>query len=141
MWEAVPHHVALPLIRRAALLERDLHAFGWASDAVPKCNEMPRLNTINHLAGAIYVVEGACVGGQVIARAVMQRFGIGRENGAAFFAGDGAQTGARWRRVLVWLDQRDRARCAGDDDEIVAGACRTFAALSTWLSAREVLDE
>lgn len=102
---------------------------------------MPRLNTINHLAGAIYVVEGASLGAQVIARAVMQRFGLGRENGAAFFTGDGARTGARWRRVLVWLDERDRGRCVRDADEIVAGACRTFAALSTWLSAREVLDE
>lgn len=139
--EAAPEPVALPLIRRAGLLERDLHAFGWAPVRIPKCDEMPRLLTIDHLAGAIYVVEGACLGGQVIARAVWQRLGIGRENGAAFFTGDGAETGARWRRVLDWLAERDRGRRRGQEDEILEGACRTFAALSAWLSARDVLDE
>jgi heme oxygenase (biliverdin-IX-beta and delta-forming) len=137
--EAAWTPLVLPLIRRAGLLERDLRAFGRAPEQVPRCPEMPTLTTVDHLAGAIYVVEGACLGGQVIARAVMQRFRITRENGAAFFNGDGAQTGARWKLVLAWLEQRSRGTGVGDD--IAAGACRTFAALSHWLMAREVLDE
>jgi heme oxygenase (biliverdin-IX-beta and delta-forming) len=138
-WEATSRPLALPLIRRAGLLERDLAAFGMEPDRVPRCAEMPKLTTIDHVAGAIYVVEGACLGGQVIARGVMQRLRITRENGAAFFNGDGARTGVRWKHVLAWLDQRDRGSCVRD--EIATGACRTFAALSQWLMAREVLDE
>jgi heme oxygenase len=137
--EAASTPLVMPLIRRAGLLERDLGAFGRTPEQMPRCTEMPTLTTVDHLAGAVYVVEGACLGGQVIARAVMQRLRITRENGAAFFNGDGAQTGARWKQVLAWLDQRDRRRGARDD--IAAGACRTFAALSHWLMAREVLDE
>ncbi len=139
--QAATQRIALPLIRRAGLLERDLHALGWAPAQVPRCGEMPTLSTANHAAGAIYVVEGACLGGQVIARAVRRRFGFGQENGAAFFSGDGVQTGARWRQVLLWLEERESDRGGDEEDEIVAGACRTFAALSTWLSARQVLDE
>ena len=137
-WDA-SRPLALPLIRRAGLLERDLRAFGRAPDEVPRCAEMPTLATLDHVAGAIYVVEGACLGGQVIARGLMQRLQIARENGAAFFNGDGAQTGARWKQVLAWLHEWDRGPCVRD--EVAAGACRTFAALSQWLGARELLDE
>jgi heme oxygenase len=87
----------------------------------------------------MYVIEGACLGGQVIARALVQQLGIGQTNGAAFFTGDGLHTGVRWKEVRAWLAQCDSA--SGARHEIVAGACCTFAALSQWLAAREVLDE
>ena len=132
--------VALPLIRRASLLERDLRAFDSSPAHAPICDEMPRLITPNQCAGAIYVVEGACLGGQVIARALWERLGIGRDDGAAFFTGDGPGTGARWRQVLAWLEDEARRSPDRQGDEIVEGACLTFAALSAWLSAREVLD-
>lgn len=131
--------IAVPLVPRAALLEQDLRALGLTPVEVPICIEMPRLDTVDHLAGALYVVEGACLGGQVIARAVMQRFGFGRDNGAAFFIGDGAQTAARWKRVLAWLEERERGAAAGH--EIIEGACRAFESLFRWLSRQGVLDE
>lgn len=131
--------VAVPLLRRAPLLEHDLHALGTPPARVPLCAEMPRLATLDHVAGAIYVIEGACLGGQVIARAAMRRLRVGPENGAAFFVGAGAQTAARWKRVLAWLDQWERGTSAGV--EIIEGACRTFEALAQWLSARGVLHE
>jgi heme oxygenase len=126
----------VPLIRRAALLERDLHALRRNPARVPICSEPPQLSSVDHLAGALYVVEGACLGGQVIARAVRRQLGLRPEHGAAFFSGDGARTAARWKAVLAWLGARE-----GAGQEVSEGACRTFAALSRWLSAREVLDE
>lgn len=130
--------LAVPLVRRAGLLERDLRALGTAPAQVPLCERSPQLAGIDHLAGAFYVVEGACLGGQVIARAVSRRLGVQREHGAAFFSGDGARTAARWKTVLAWLETRQRA---SGESEITEGACRTFAALARWLSAQGVLDE
>jgi heme oxygenase (biliverdin-IX-beta and delta-forming) len=124
--------------RRSGLLEHDLRALGIPPGTVPTC-ATPRLTTIDHLAGALYVVEGACLGGQVIAHAVKRHLGMGPETGTAFFSGDGAHTAARWKRVLAWLDARERAAAAGD--EMIEGACRTFATLWHWLSEQEVLDE
>jgi heme oxygenase len=137
-WEAASRPLGLPLVRRAGLLHRDLRAFGRAPEHSPTCAELPVLATVDHLAGVIYVLEGACLGGQMIARALIQRHGIGRENGAAFFSGDGAQTAVRWKQVIAWLEERGRSRAARG--EIVDGATATFAALSRWLGAREVLD-
>jgi len=130
---------AVPLARRTALLERDLRALGAEPAQVPICDRPPCLTSVDHLAGAVYVVEGACLGGQVIARAVSRQLGVRREHGAAFFSGDGAGTAARWKAVLAWLDARERAARAGH--EITEGACRTFAALSQWLTTRGVLHE
>lgn len=136
-WEAVLPPSGLPFIRQSALLHRDLRALGGAPEHAPMCADVPAFQTGGQAAGAIYVVEGARLGGQVIARGVMHRLRIGRENGAAFFTGDGTLTGVRWKQVLAWLEERNR----GERDEMIDGARRTFAAFSQWLLAREVLDE
>lgn len=136
-WEAMLPPPGLPSIRRSVLLRRDLLALGSTPERTPLCADVPALRRSGHVAGAIYVVEGARLGGRVIAGGVMQRLRIGRENGAAFFTGDGTLTGVRWKQVLAWLEGRDR----GQRDEMIDGARRTFAAFSQWLKAREVLDE
>ena len=138
-WDGARPPLGLPLIWRTDLLLRDLRALGRTPEHIPTCAQIPTLVTRERIAGAIYVVEGACLGGQVIARGLMRRLGIGRDNGAAFFTGDGAHTAARWKQVVAWLEERGRGPAGRD--EIVAGACQTFAALSLWLVAREVLDE
>ena len=112
-WQMTPQLQHLPFIRRGGLLARDLHARGMALDAVHTCTDTPDLATIDHVAGAIYVVEGACLGGQVIARAVRQRLGIGPGDGSAFFTGSGPGTGARWNQVVAWLDYLGCGRVEG----------------------------
>ena len=134
--EASLTRLPVPPIRRTGLLERDLRALCRDPARAPICSEPPQLPGVDHLAGAFYVVEGACLGGQVIARAVARHLGVRREHGAAFFSGEGARTASRWKAVLAWLEARE-----GAGHEITDGACRTFSALSRWLSARNVLDE
>ena len=138
-WEFASPPLGLPLIRRADLLQRDLRAFGREPECIQPCADVPAFTSRDQAAGAIYVVEGACLGGQVIARGLLQRLGIGPDSGVAFFSGDGKHTGARWKQVLAWLD--GRGRDPGSRDQTVAGACRTFAALTDWLAIREALDE
>jgi heme oxygenase len=129
-----------PLARRAELLERDLAAVGVPPHevaALPRCAEQPRLPLPEHLAGCSYVLEGAALGGRIIARELERRLGITRDSGASFFVGEGAGTAARWTRVLAWLDEV--ARKSGREDEIVAAAIDTFRALTSWLHARGAL--
>ena len=118
---------------RAALLERDLLAVGASPSAVaglPRCTDLPVLASTGNLAGCLYVLEGACLGGQFIARGLQQRLGIGPQTGAAFFVGEGAGTAARWSQVTAWIDGlgRDGAPAA----EIVDSASATFRALLRW---------
>ena len=73
--------------------------------------------------GALYVCEGARLGGRVLARQVSERLGLGAENGAGYLSG-GADQSARWRdfqgaleRELVTTPARKAA---------LEAACRVF---------------
>ena len=87
--------------------------------------------------GAVYVVEGATLGGQVIARQVMPALGLAPERGCRFFTGYGAETGQCWRQTreaisahLVSTDASDAA------NDTIAGARMTFSLICEALSAR-----
>ena len=126
--------LGFPLRARAELLEGDLLSLGLSpSDiaALPRCADLPRLSRTEHLAGCLYVLEGACLGGQIIAKSLPGRLSLTDEHGFSFFVGDGNGTGARWRLVLVWLE--DLVRRGAVADEIVASARETFCSLGRWV--------
>jgi heme oxygenase (biliverdin-IX-beta and delta-forming) len=127
---AVP---AFPLRARTPLLERDLVALGCGRAELAeleRCADLPRLTHVEDLAGCLYVLEGARLGGQVLARTLGARLGLTPARGCAFFAGDGEATLPRWRSVLDWLEALVSAGASSDG--IVASACETFRTLARW---------
>ena len=90
-----------------------------------------RLDSIQRVLGCLYVIEGATLGGQVITRHLEKNLGITPESGGAFFAGYGAETGARWKEFCALLTAA--AERVSGEDEIVASANDTFATLGRWL--------
>lgn len=122
------------LERRTSSLERDLVHLGHdnrALLAIPRCDLLPELEKLEQLAGCLYVIEGAALGGQVIVRELGRRFGLDETNGAAFFAGNRRGVAARWQRVVHWLN----ALPVPDDDHHLAttSAQDTFATLARWM--------
>lgn len=125
--------LGFPLHDRASLLQRDLLALQLSPQEIadlPRCTDLPRIDEPGYMAGCLYVLEGASLGGRIIAQALNRELGLRVDNGAAFFVGDAGQTGMRWKRVLQWLDEVANSRARGD--EIVAAACGTFSALARW---------
>lgn len=121
---------------RAALLAADLLAMGMSSRVVqaqPRCTDLPPLGSVEQMAGCLYVLEGAALGGRIIARTLERTLDVGRAHGASFFAGR-ADTAFRWKRLLGWLEELSQANT--DADEIVSSADRTFASLEAWLVTR-----
>lgn len=116
---------ALP--RRAALLRADLELLGGspaASDGEP----LREIQSISEFAGRLYVVEGAALGGQVLARSLGGRWQLHRNSGLAFFTGSGVpETGRRWARVLSWLESV--AQSGAEARDVMAAASATFRAL------------
>ena len=127
------HHLAaspsldFELPCRAPLLRADLAALGVSprqSDEIP----MAEIRTPSEFAGRLYVVEGAALGGQMLARHLADKWGMDRASGAAFFSGSGPiETGRRWAQILTWLERVPRS--AGDARDMVAAASATFRAL------------
>ncbi len=125
---------------RAEWLARDLTALGMTSAEIarlPRCSQLPEIARAAQLGGCLYVLEGASLGGQVIARA-LDRLETPLGCASEFFTGDGAQTGPRWRAVLAWLEQLGR-RDACSTDEMVEAARATFEGLTHWLQLRGAL--
>lgn len=119
---------------RAPLLMADLAVLGMspvARDAAP----LPEILTLSEFAGRLYVVEGAALGGQVLARHLAERWALGHDSGAAFFSGSGpGEVGRRWARVLRWLE---RAAISGADSrDMSAAASATFRALENCVATR-----
>ena len=126
--------LALPLRARSALIESDLQSLGLSQREIanlPRCADLPRLSCPEDLAGCLYVLEGACLGGQVIAPALRQQLGVEKGSGASFFIGDAEGTPARWSLFLAWLEGLVRA--GSTTAEIVASARATFLAFARWV--------
>lgn len=131
--------LGFPLRARAGLLESDLVALGMPRrelTELPSCSELPRLSCREDLAGCLYVLEGACLGGQVVAKALQRQLEVAKGSGASFFVGDADGTAARWRLVVIWLESL--VRVGARTELIVASARATFLALARWLEEQGV---
>lgn len=89
--------------RKLPLLRADLAVLG-----VKVADVTPRRSAMTSLAGALgamYVMEGATLGGATIRRNVRKVLGIDESSGASFFAPYGDAVGARWQAFCVVLER------------------------------------
>lgn len=78
----------------------------------------------DQLWGAVYVIEGSTLGGQIISRELTQSLGLHRETGASFFSSYGEDTGRRWKEFLATLADQEKNKL--DPQKVVQGARDTF---------------
>lgn len=119
----------LDAIDRAARLGRDLAVLGVAPDAPAPPDALPAVVTDAEVRGATYVLEGAALGGQIIARHLGPAFGLDAGRGLSFFASEGAPAGPRWRAVRRMLDATPEA----DHEAVVAAAQAAFERMGAWM--------
>mgnify|MGYP000852622392 CR=1 FL=1 len=78
--------------RKTPLLVRDLQSLGWRAgdiECLPLRRNLPRVDGFGRALGALYVVEGAMLGGQIPSRHFKTTLDLTPVNGAAFYAGYG----------------------------------------------------
>ncbi len=118
---------------RVALAAQDLAVLSLQPEIVSHAEgcfeglEFP--SSVAGLAGALYVVEGSALGGQVILKLLGRRLGLSAQRGASFFAPHGEDPGPHWAACIELL--HELARDDALADSIVAGAEQTFQALDT----------
>lgn len=119
--------------RRLDLLDADLFDLGMARKAIPMLPspQVITLSTATAGLGALYVLEGSRLGGQVICREVEKRLSLAGA-GTRYYRGYGGDTGRMWRNFLARLEA-----VGGDaamEREAMAASIATFEALAEWLS-------
>ncbi|MBC3199154.1 biliverdin-producing heme oxygenase [Pseudomonas poae] len=136
----IPEGFDTSLREKTPTLISDLHALGLndaAISALPRWTDLPTFDSPAACLGALYVLEGATLGGQVLRREMAQRLGVDADNGGAFLDVYGAETGRRWKTFLDYLDRQTLD--AADKQRAVIAARSTFSGFEQWLDRQEVL--
>ena len=119
--------------RRRGLMEEDLRVLGAAFPlALPSAQHLPELPSTAAALGALYVLEGATLGGQFISKRLGPSLDLSPEHGLAFFSSGGAPVGPRWNDFKRALAEHTQTR--GQEDATVASAQETFRRLALWLA-------
>ena len=118
-------------VRREARLAADLRGLGCDPRSLPICDGLPPLDDVAAALGCAYVLEGAALGGGLVAAALASN-PVGQNWPRAFVTGDGGGRGRRWRAFRrtaeAWADTPAR------QDEVVTAAVRTFDACERWFA-------
>lgn len=120
--------------QKSRLIARDLAALGLSDDrlrSIPRAPALPATESREAALGCLYVVEGATLGGQVIARRMRQEFGAPIESAVAFFSSYGADVGQRWLTFCSLL--ADVLHNPDAEQTVVASAVAMFGGFSHWL--------
>jgi heme oxygenase (biliverdin-IX-beta and delta-forming) len=115
--------------RREQLLTLDLTWFGvdTLGEARPR---LPEMRDDASLLGAMYVMEGSTLGGQLIARHVERVLGLTAGQGNAYFRGHNARTGQLWKEFCDAL----RTRLPDSEtDAVITAAKAMFGVFGAWM--------
>lgn len=118
-------------LTKAALLAADLRAAGLTEDevaALPRCRALPPLDTEARRYGALYVIEGSTLGGQVLHRRLTGRL---HPWPLAALVGYGRDTGPLWSIFVANLELAGAV--AGFGEAAAESAAVTFRTLIDWL--------
>lgn len=115
--------------RKGAWLRADLLELGGEASTLPASAEGHPMPDLPSAFGALYVLEGATLGGQHVVRALAQSANPALPQ--RFFRSYGNDVGARWREFLQALQAQSTQPNAAP--RIVRGARQTFAGLARWL--------
>ncbi len=114
-------------VSRSLLLKNDLNSLNITS-RIPIRPELCLDNSEDDFLGLMYVVEGASLGGQVMAKNVYQTLGFTASHGASFLNGKAEQTSFDWKHFLIMLEQH-----ASDSEQCTKAALASFTSLENWL--------
>lgn len=113
----------------------DLVVLGMNPRELPRAPPalLPDLPSFAHALGALYVIEGATLGGRLILRDLEPRIGASIAGATRFFGGRGEALRPMWQGFRAALDEfslRQPQLCA----DVVIGAERTFQAMLVWFA-------
>ena len=121
---------AAPAREKTASLIEDLSFFEVAIDCLPICCQTPPADGLPAALGNLYVMEGATLGGRLIALNVERSLQLSGYRGYKFFSSYGINAGPMWRAFRKALtDLSTRA----NEEKIIDSATAAFKSMRAWL--------
>lgn len=129
--------LGLSMQRRARMpdLQQDLRLLDVDPDLWREApaHALPALPRFPFALGALYVLEGSTLGGQIIMSALQERLRMSGDVPGRFFAGRGETTGPLWHQFRQVLDAYGQ-QFPETQADVVEGARRTFNAIASWFN-------
>ena len=124
-----PDRLDLASRSKVPSLVSDLAAHRMNSAALQLCPYVPQYTNLPAAMGAMYVTEGATLGGQFLVKRIEANLGMTNGYGYSFFAGYREQTSKMWNEFKHILE----AMCASDPQAAADSAVSTFLCIERWL--------
>lgn len=120
--------------RKSHLLAADLERLTGQPNGSVEYAPIPALDDLASAVGAMYVLEGATLGGRYLLKTLGPQ--LAASDATAFLQCYGAATAQRWRQFVDYLWEIESPR---DRREAVTAAVATFSSFESWLDECEVL--
>jgi heme oxygenase len=124
----IPDHA---LRRKAGSLAADIEALGGKLPALAAIHFLPAVKNIQDCLGALYVLEGSTLGGQLITQLLQKQLGL--SEGLTFFQSYGGATPVMWQKFQAVLDRPEHL----PGGAIIAAANDTFSKFSSWFNLNQ----
>ncbi len=120
--------------RKSQMIVEDMKNLGISDDEIKEikmCENLPQMNNIAQALGCMYVVEGATLGGQIVANKINEVLGISVDKGASFFGSYKENLRPMWKEFSDFINKYS------DDtnitDPIVDASDETYHRFNEWL--------
>lgn len=117
--------------RKSHSIINDIQSMDAAGNLPGLCSDLPSITNQYEALGALYVLEGSTLGGQVISKMLKNNLGFDGDGGLTFFSGYGNDTEKRW---AIFTDIMNKHVVGPTtQNETVSGANETFIKFRRWV--------
>lgn len=109
--------------RKSESLATDIRTLGGVLPEKLALSELPEINDHLDAFGALYVMEGSTLGGQIITRMIVKQLAI-RDQGLSFFQSYGEHLATMWATFKLTLNRQ--ADNKADRERVIMAAGATF---------------
>jgi heme oxygenase len=113
--------------RKAEALLADIKTLGAEPPALADGSHLPTIVDHRQALGALYVMEGSTLGGEIISRMIGKQLSLVK--GLSFFKGYGHETADMWQAFKADLNKPENL----PGDAVVEAANETFRKFADWL--------
>ena len=114
------------LRRKADSLASDIEILGGVLPKLAATDHLPAITNHQEALGALYVIEGSTLGGQIISQMIGRQLNL--NEGLSFFKSYGEQTLVMWQRFQAFLNLTQNSPGAAT----ITAANETFLKFSEW---------
>lgn len=120
--------------RKTLSIKNDILALNGVVPEKAAAADLPVIQNVLQAFGALYVIEGSTLGGQVISKMIAKQLPLTNGEGISFFTSYGEETMAMWNSFKLVLESH--ANNMEQADVITESANETFQKFKVWMESK-----